>query len=197
MAQDAKSATSGRRHAVSFTFRYLQLAPKWHRIFSSLAVLLLAGGLASADDTGPLTPHLITPCRFLDTRTPACAGNLCHPGPFLDGEQRDYETSGMECPGGSGLKPISLPMKGLLLTVTVVNPTASGYFVVFSPDGPRPVVTSGTFMAGQTSSVSVTVKLGTGAYQLQPDMSIFVRVPNGSAHLAVDVVGYLEQQPRP
>lgn len=153
-------------------------------------LFLMIAAFASADDTGPLTPHLITPCRFMDTRTTACAGNVCHPGPFLDGEQRDYETSGLECPNGSGLKPITSSFKALLLTVTVVSPTASGYFVVFNPDDPRPIVTSGTFVAGQTSSTSVTVKLGTGAYQLQPDLSIFVRAVGGNAHLIVDVVGY-------
>lgn len=163
------------------------------RIVGALLLSVLSA-LASADDTGALTTHLITPCRFMDTRTPACAGNLCHPGPFLDGEQRDYQTSGMECPNGSGLKPIAspTPIKGLLLTVTVVSPTASGYFTVFDPDTARPIVTSGTFVAGQTSTANVTVKLGTGAYQLQPDMSIFVRAPNGSAHIIVDVLGYLQ-----
>lgn len=163
----------------------------------NLALALLVGVVVatsvSADDTGALTTTLITPCRFMDTRTPACAGNLCHPGPFLDGEQRDYETSGMECPSGSGLKPLAstTPIRGLLLTVTAVSPTASGYFVVFNPDAARPVVTSGTFVAGQTSSTSVTVKLGTGAYQIQPDLSIYVRAVGGSTHLIVDVVGYL------
>lgn len=81
---------------------------------------------------------------------------------------------------------ISTDIGSVLLEVTVVNPTAPGYATVFSPSGPRPVVSNINFQPGQNVPNTAIVTL-TDNYE--------VTIYNGSkgtVDLLADVQGYFE-----
>jgi len=157
----------------------------------------LLASVASAQDTGPLQTHLITPCRWLDTRIPGCVtGGKCVQGPFRDGRMRAYLVQGVaECSGGSLERPIPLGAQGLMLTVAAVEPTGPGFLAIYDPSTPRPLFASMTFGPGGSSS-AVTVKLGPGDWlpggPLPRDLGIYASIKDGgTVHLVVDIVGYL------
>ena len=86
---------------------------------------------------------------------------------------------------------LSATIGSVLLEVTVVNPTAAGYATVFSPSGPRPVVSNINFAAGQNVPNTVVVRLA-GNYQV----SIF-NGSSGTVDLLADVQGYFQSGTNP
>ena len=69
-----------------------------------------------------------------------------------------------------------------VLTVTVTEPTASGFVTVWSCDGERPTASNLNYSAGATVANTVVTKLGVGG-----TVCIFTKSPT---HLVVDVNGY-------
>ena len=79
----------------------------------------------------------------------------------------------------------------VLLEVTVVNPTASGYATVFGAGTPRPVVSNLNFQQGQNVPNSVIVRpSGTD------EVSIF-NGSHGTVDLLADIQGYFESGSNP
>ena len=183
----------------------------------ALAVLALAA-TAQGDWPGPLEPqklvtHLLArPCRVLDTRLPGCQAAViwppsvdpyvCPTGRMANGETRYLQfQAGARCQGTT-TQPIPLGAKGLLVTLTAVEPTAEGHLVLYDPypmtfeTGPPPV-SSLNFSAGQNAASAVTTALGQWQFQepdipFAPDTALTARVAGGgSVHVVVDVVGYL------
>jgi hypothetical protein len=153
--------------------------------------------------TAALLLHLITPCRYLDTREPACivgSGRVCHSGPFADAERRAYLVQAVaECPAPA--RPIPIGAQGLLVTVTATGATAPGWLLLYDATIlSRPLASTLVFEAGHSSTTSAIVQLGqeqgqVPGQQIMPDLAIYARVPGGTVHVVVDIVGYLEAAP--
>lgn len=69
------------------------------------------------------------------------------------------------------------------LAVTVITPTTSGYVTVYPAGSARPLVSNLNYRKDITGNALTTVKLGTGG-------AVSVSVAAGSAHIAVDVLGF-------
>jgi hypothetical protein len=99
------------------------------------------------------------PQRILDTRTTSALG--------------EKETRFV--PAGFGAS-------GMLLNITVTNPTGVGYLTVFPPDAPRPLTSSINFTPGQT--VANLVVLGTDGVN-----GFNIYNSGGTTQVIVDVLG--------
>jgi hypothetical protein len=124
----------------------------------------------------PFTP--IVPSRICDTR-PDQAGvttNQCNNGGAGQVQQAPYPRSVQV----TGLVPSGA--KGVVLNVTVTNPTAAGFMTVW-PGRFTPAVSDLNFVVGETVANLVVVKLASAGY--------FELLNNaGTCNVIVDVFGY-------
>ena len=182
------------------------------------AVMLVAlASVASAQEwPDPLQPQelvthmLARPRRALDTRLAGCQAAVlwprsigaCPQGKLSDGETRYMNFQAVaEC---NGVRPIPLNARGLIVTVTAVDPTGNGHLVIYDPypltgETEAPLASTLNFTAGQNSSTLAFTALGQFQFQsisipFLPDSAIKVRVTGaGNVHVVLDVVGYLQQ----
>lgn len=131
-----------------------------------IAALVPGAGPASA---APTTFHPIVPVRVVDTRSGVGGGALGA------GEVRAFSVIGT-----SGVPADAV---GVVLNVTVTQPTVGGFLTVW-PDGlPMPGTSNLNFVAGQSVANAAVVGLGAGGR---------IRIANafGQAHVLVDVAGW-------
>ncbi len=136
----------------------------------ALAVLL--PGSASAATPAPGTYVAVAPARLLDTRTGvgAKAAKVAASG-----------TVTVQVTGRGGVPAAGV--SAVVLNVTAVAPTASGFVTVYGP-GSRPTVSNLNFVAGQTVPNLVVVPVSaTGTVKL-------FNGSKGTTHLLADVAGY-------
>ncbi len=115
--------------------------------------------------------HPLPPARILDTRNGT--GWL---GPTGPGQTLDLLVTGRGGVPESGVA-------GVVLNVTVTEPTTSSHLTVYPTGEARPLASNLNYVAGQTVPNLVHVKLGH-----QGRVSLFH--PAGYAHLVVDVSGW-------
>jgi trimeric autotransporter adhesin len=121
-----------------------------------------------------LSFYTLTPCRLLDTRNPA--GPLG--GPALQpGGQRTFVLT--------GICNVPLGAKALSVNMTVTQPAATGYLILFPEGEPVPTASSISFSAGQTRANNGVLKLNDGATRVLCSSS-------GPVHFILDVNGYFE-----
>jgi len=185
-----------------------------------MAVMLAAlASVASAQEwPAPLQPQelvthmLARPCRVLDTRLPGCqaavlwprATGACQQGKLSDGETRymNFQAGPAQC---NGVRPIPLNSRGLIVTITVVEPIGNGHLVIYDPypltdEVGSPLASTLNFTAGQNASSLAFVALGqfqlqSGSIPFLPDSAMTIRVAGpGKAHVVLDVVGYLQEK---
>jgi hypothetical protein len=117
----------------------------------------------------------LAPCRVLDTRNPTGP----YGGPALQaGESRLFTLAG-RC----GIPAFATAVAA---NVAVTQPNAPGYLTLYPP-GSSPLVSNLNYRAGQTRANNAVVGLS-GAGQLV----IRNGQHSGSAHVVLDVTGYLE-----
>lgn len=120
--------------------------------------------------------HTVTPCRVVDTRGPA--GPLGGP-PLLALEPRVFAVAGT-C-------GIPANATDVAANVTVANATADGHLEMWTPGGTLPYTSVLNFGAFQPRANNAVLRLDIAG-------GVIVRavMPNGSADVVVDVVGYYE-----
>ena len=149
-----------------------------------MAVTLGSGGLfvALAAPSGPSSVVTIEPDRILDTRD---ATNVGLVGPFESGVSRKLQVTGAVVP---------VDATGVLLNVTVVNPSADGFLSVRPGDAAgAPTTSSVNFVAGDIAANSVQVGMpAAGPNAGQIDIVYGAGgIAGKTADVLVDVVGYL------
>ena len=105
----------------------------------------------------------MTPFRAVDTRAST---------PLAPGETRLLDT-------------FVLNAESILVNVTAVDPSATGFLTVFPTDGGRPDASNVNFTAGRASPNLVLVKPGA-------DGKIRVFNSAGSTHVLIDVIGTVD-----
>lgn len=166
---------------------------RWAAIGAAVAVAVGAGGVvqwASASSGAPSGFVGITPLRVLDTRGGVDVGLA---GPFVSPVSQDLMITG-NIPTTTGSQVVVPPRAtGVVLNVTVVQPTNAGFVSVRPADAPgAPATSSLNFEAGVTQPNAVTVQLPTsgadaGAIEITYDA---YGTPGATTDLLVDVVGY-------
>jgi hypothetical protein len=136
---------------------------------------LLPGGWQLEDysyRTGATTKgfYTVTPCRLVDTRTPADGP------PLAAGAERAFVLGG-RCGLPAAATSVSI-------NIAVTQPTAGGSLTLY-PGGAAPVAMAISYGAGQTRG-------NNGVYRLSPAGELSVRAVQaaGSVHLILDVNGY-------
>jgi hypothetical protein len=132
----------------------------------SVHVVVDVMGYTTAGFTG------ITPVRLLDTREPNDTGL-----PLGGGATRQVPVA--------GVAGVPSSASAVVLNVTAVSPTASGYLTVWPAGGPKPATSNLNFVAGDVVPNLVTVGVGTGG-----EVSIFNFA--GSTHVVVDIMGWFD-----
>ena len=125
---------------------------------------------------GPADFHTLPPCRIVDTRGPAGLVG----GPALTaGQTRTFPVTGF-C-------GVPSTAKAAAVNVTVVTPASGGNLRIWPADDPGTGVSALNFTAGSIRANHLILPLGTAG-----DLDVLCAIPSGSAHLAIDVMGYFE-----
>jgi len=114
----------------------------------------------------------VSPCRVLDTRSPAS-------GPALAASTERAVTVGGSC----GVPPTA---KAVSANLTVTQPTTAGNLALF-PTGAVPSTSTLNYTAGQTRGNNAVVSLSSAAA-----LSVRCTQAGGSAHVILDVNGYFQ-----
>ena len=131
-------------------------------------VSVTLAGTGTRDATG--TFYGMSPSRFLDTRTMGTKAPL-----------GSASTTSVQITGRSGI-PVT-GVSAVVLNLTAVTTTASGYFTVYPSDRSRPTASSVNFPQGWTGANMVTVPVGA-------DGRVKLYNHAGTAHAIVDVLGW-------
>lgn len=115
----------------------------------------------------------MTPARVLDTRSGVGGFST----PFGAGVTRSLGVAGVAGVPGS--------VSAVVVNVTAVSPTATGYLTLWPSGAARPLASNVNFVAGETSPNLAVVPVGSGG-----DISVFNSA--GSTQVVVDVVGYFD-----
>lgn len=159
---------------------------RWAAIGAAVAVTLGGGGLfvASAATSAPSSIVAIDPIRIVDTRDPADLGLA---GPLVSTESEQVQVTGAAVPDGA---------TGVLMNVTVVQPSANGFLSIRPGDADgAPTTSSLNFSAGDVVSNSVQVSLpvtGPNAGQIEVTYDADA-VEGPTTELLIDVIGYLTE----
>jgi len=116
----------------------------------------------------------VVPVRLLDTRN----GTGAPRSPVGTGQTIDVQVAGVV---GSNVPATGV--SGVVLNVTVTNPTVESYLTVFPTGGGQPLASNLNFTAGQTVPNRVMVKVGTGG-------KVSFYNPYGSVDVIADVNGW-------
>ena len=155
---------------------------RWAAIGAAVAVTLGGGGIFVAQAASSPASSVITidPVRILDTRT-----DVGLAGPFVSAVSQKLQVTGAAVP---------VAATGVLLNVTVVAPTASGFVAIRPGDATgAPSTSSLNFDAGAVVPNAVQVGLPTtGANAGQIDITYDAYGVAGPwTEMLIDVVGYL------
>ncbi|HSP28531.1 MAG TPA: hypothetical protein VLN74_08280 [Ilumatobacteraceae bacterium] len=156
-----------------------------------MAVSLGAGGVFFADAASPPSSVvMVTPVRVLDTRDPV---NVGLNGPFVSAIGQDLQVTGLIATTGGPATVVPTGATGVILNVTVVGATASGFLSVRPADAPGAPPTSNlNFLSGQLVPNAVTVQLptsGPDAGRIEITYDAY-GVSGPTTDVLVDVVGY-------
>jgi hypothetical protein len=157
---------------------------RWAAIGAAVAVTLGGGGMVAVNAASSPASSVVTidPVRILDTRDPV---NIGLPGPFVSAVSQKLQVTGAAVPVGA---------TGVLLNVTVVNPSAAGFLSVRPGDASgAPSTSSLNFEAGDLIPNAVQVGLPTaGANAGQIDITYDAYGLAGpTTEVLIDVVGYM------
>ena len=159
------------------TLVHMQFGP--HGATQALYYTTYAGGgqvhRIARDD--PYDFFSLTPCRLLDTRNPDGPSG----GPALqNGVTRNFPAA--------GLCGVPATAKALAVNATVISPGGSGFLKTYPTGCLVPATSTLNFGTGQTRANNAVLALGTGG-----QVAVLPSVTGGgTAHLALDVVGYFE-----
>jgi hypothetical protein len=135
---------------------------------------------------GALDFYTLTPCRLLDTRTPADPAVTPRGGPALaSGSQRVLLAT-----GACGIPAAA---KALALNITVVGAPGSGFVTLFPGDLPGetapPTASTINFGLGQTRANNAVAKLAASG---SGTLGLVSSSPSGPVHVVLDVTGYFQ-----
>ena len=153
----------------------------------------------------------IAPCRIVDTRNvggPIAAGTarnfffyMRFAGTYSWAQQGGTPGPAIRsCPGtvvGIGGLLGNQGPRAMLATVTVVDATAAGNWVVWGGGSNVPMTSALNWQEGDvvanTTSINAGDRVGTGPGGPVLDFAVLYNGPSGQANVVVDVVGYFEQ----
>lgn len=138
------------------------------------ALAQAAPASARANTAGEFIP-LSAPARILDTRKAIGVNTTTPVGQF---QAIDLQVTGRGGVPNTGVQAI-------VMNVTAVAPTVSGYVSVYPAGQTRPEVSSLNFVPGQNVPNLVTVRIGDGGR-----VSLYNH--NGNTHILADVIGYYD-----
>ncbi len=143
---------------------------------------------ASASDAAESTLVPVTPTRVLDTRI-----GLGLEGPFGSGSPRELRVTGEIATADGVATVVPEGATGVVLNVTVVQPTSAGFVSVRPAGTPGPPTTSNlNFEAGVITPNAVSVQLPTSGEQagrIEVTFDAFGAV-GPTADMLIDVVAY-------
>jgi uncharacterized protein YkwD len=113
----------------------------------------------------------LTPARIVDTRNGTGLTGAVPPGGAVE----------LQVTGRAGI-PTS-DVSAVAMTVTVTQPTAAGYVTLYPGGSSPPLAANVNFVAGETVSNLVVVKVGANG-------RVGLFNPNGSTHVVIDVAGW-------
>jgi hypothetical protein len=165
--------------------------PMYVRVFVP-AVLLLGAFYQTATNAyagGPYDAFTMPPCRIVDTRL--VGGAI----PAL-GSRSFFTTGSFTSQGGQTDCGIPFgPTKGVFLNIVAVEPSAPGHLTVYPYPLPLPLASTLNFNTGETIANGVLVPICDTATADCTPADFTVTMGPASAHIVIDVTGYLQPTP--
>jgi hypothetical protein len=120
--------------------------------------------------------NTVTPCRIADTRDAAGPQG----GPALAaGSARNFAVN--------GICSVPLTAKAVAVNITVVNPTAGGYLVLYPAGTALPLASTINFRPGFVRANNAILTVGASG-----QVSVFCGMASGSTDFVLDVTGWFE-----
>jgi uncharacterized protein (DUF1800 family) len=138
---------------------------------ASLGAATVAGSAAE----GAIRYYTVNSCRAVDTRDASLGG----PTPLGGSAPRSYALAG-RC----GTSPTA---SGLILNVTVTQPTGNGFVTVYPGGSGVPATSTINFRSGATRANSAIVRVGPGRA-----VSVVAGLTSGTVHVILDIAGYFD-----
>lgn len=163
------------------------LVPRIAGTAAALLVALSVPGLAPA--AGPFDTVTVLPCRVVDTRN--------GPGAIPANASRSFLVAGASLAGQGGAGSCNIPdgpAKGVYINVVAVAPSGGAHLTVHPYPTAVPLASTLNFRQGQTIANGVLVPIcdqDTSAC----DFDLTVTMGPASAHVVIDVTGYLVLSP--
>lgn len=161
-----------------------QQASPWAQSQESLQQLLSekAGTReALGDSTGDFVYTPVTPCRIVDTRSATAGAITGDTTRSFDVDGTNFSTQG----GFAGSCAIpSGVAKAVVMTITVTQPNAAGWFTAWAVGGAKPLISVLNYDANATIANTTIVPVNPGAGN---DFSLY---SYATAHAVIDVMGY-------
>jgi len=152
-----------------------------HRLFEARLSALQGFSSTTASEGDVFVP--VMPFRIVDTRSGSGCGAIAPAGALQAGSTSLVQVTGTPgCEGTSGEVPSGA--SAVVLDVTVVNPTASGYLTLWPAGLTRPTVSNLNFMPYQVAVSNMAM------VALSASGSLDVFNSAGVANLVIDVEGY-------
>jgi uncharacterized protein (DUF1800 family) len=144
------------------------------------AVAFAIGGsllALSAPGEAAIRYYTVTPCRVVDTRDASLGGT----SPLVSGTPRSFTLAG-KC----GTAPTA---SGLILNLTITQPTAAGFVTVYPGGAGVPSTSTINFKATATRANSAIVRVGGGGVLT----AVLGSATTGSTvHIILDIAGYFD-----
>jgi hypothetical protein len=151
--------------------------------------LVFAVTVVSTWADGPYDAFTVPPCRVVDTRV--VGGAI--PG---SGSRNFFVAGSFASQGGQTSCGIPSPTaKGVFINVVAVAPSAAGHLTVYPWPSSLPLASTLNFSAGQTIANGVLIPICNEDVIATCDADFTVTMGPASAHVVIDVTGYLQPTP--
>jgi hypothetical protein len=138
---------------------------------------------------GPYDTFTVPPCRVVDTRIVG--------GAIPASGSRDFFVAGSFASQG-GQTNCGVPAgsaKGVFINVVAVGPSGAGHLTAYPWPSPLPLASTLNFSAGQTIANGVLVPICDEDIIATCSADFTVTMGPASAHVVIDVTGYLQPTP--
>jgi hypothetical protein len=163
---------------------------RWIHAFisASVAAGVFGAGATPTWAAGPYDTFTVPPCRIVDTRIVG--------GAIAASASRNFHVAGtFESQGGQTNCGVPWgPAKGVFVNVVSVTPSGPGHLTVHPWPSPLPLASTLNFSAGQTVANGVLVPI-CDTSTVSCDFDFTVTMGPASAHIVIDVTGYLQPTP--
>jgi hypothetical protein len=171
-----------------------RLRPSLRVLMLMVMIALSTGATAWGQGAGPFDTYTVSPCRVLDTRISVPLGPIPGNGTRSILVTADLTAGGTINQGGATTCGVPDTAAGVFINVVAVTASGPGHLTAYPFGTSLPLASTLNFATGQTVANGVLVPVCTPAGG-SCDFDLNITMGPSSAHIVIDVTGYLLPTP--